>query len=122
MNDLETSSLEQQVDEVIAAYLEAERTGEAPNFDEVLARHPELADALRSFFADRACFARVAGPPAHPADGQPTPPKQQAASLSTVDACRYVGLQPHARGGLGEVFTATDTELHRKVALKRLQD
>jgi eukaryotic-like serine/threonine-protein kinase len=40
----------------------------------------------------------------------------------TRDVGRYVDLQPHARGGLGEVFEATDTELHRLVALKRLQD
>jgi eukaryotic-like serine/threonine-protein kinase len=40
---------------------------------------------------------------------------------SSGDASRYRILRPHARGGIGEVYVAEDTELHRQVALKEIQ-
>jgi serine/threonine-protein kinase len=54
------------------------------------------------------------------------PPRAAHASdLPTVDARppagRYRVLRPHAQGGLGEVFVAEDTELHRPIALKQIQ-
>ena len=39
---------------------------------------------------------------------------------SSSTSGRYRILRPHARGGLGEVLVARDTELHREVAVKRL--
>src|SRR5262249_47482836 len=40
----------------------------------------------------------------------------------TSDGQRYRILGPYARGGLGAVFEALDTELNRKVALKQIRD
>lgn len=43
-------------------------------------------------------------------------------SDATAKAGRYQIVRPHAAGGLGEVFVAVDTELHREIALKLIKD
>ena len=55
------------MDEIIAAYLEADHRGEAPDPAELLARYPDLADDLRSFFANRDRFWQLVQPLAPPA-------------------------------------------------------
>ncbi len=44
---------EERLDAVIAEYVRAVETGQAPEQGELLARHPDLAPELATYFADR---------------------------------------------------------------------
>ncbi len=121
----ESDERQQRLEAILADYLQAVEVGQVPNRTKLLAQHPDLADELAAFFANRAEFAKLAGPvvplPAEAAtlglDGAATGPV-------VGESLRYFGdyeiLEEIARGGMGVVFKARQVSLNRVVALKMI--
>src|SRR5262245_32414247 len=96
---------EEELDEVIADYLEAVDAGRRPDTGAWLARHPRLADRLARFFADDEQLGGVAS------HLRATPPARFG---------DYELLGEPARGGMGVVYKARQVSLNRTVALKMI--
>jgi WD40 repeat protein/predicted Ser/Thr protein kinase len=116
-------SSNQHLNEVLAAYLQAVDAGQAPDRQEVLARHPELAEALQAFFADHDRMKQAAEPPS-PSETPTLAPGEAAPVAASLGRVRYFGdyelLEEIARGGMGVVYKARQASLQRTVALKMI--
>ncbi len=117
---------EQRVNEVIADYLAACEAGSPPDRDELLARHPDIADSLAAFLADHAHMRRaIPAPGPRPrmksATLPPNGPRPVAPPLGSI---KYFGdyelLEEIARGGMGVVYRARQVSLNRVVAVKMI--
>src|ERR1700722_9759962 len=113
-----TPSREQRLEEILASYLQAVDAGHAPDRDELLARHPDLAGELSIFLSNQGHVQAHAVP----YQGVTLPPSTtEPAPGMTV---RYIGdyelLQELARGGMGVVFRARQVSLNRIIALKMI--
>jgi tRNA A-37 threonylcarbamoyl transferase component Bud32 len=111
------------LDEVLADYLQQVEAGVVPDREALLTRHPELADRLRAFFADYDRLDRQAADLHLSAD----PERTVGASGGEAGGrplVRYFGnyelLEEIARGGMGVVYKARQTNLNRIVALKMI--
>jgi WD40 repeat protein len=130
----DATGTEGRLHEVMAAYVEAVETGQEPDRREILARHPELASELETFFADHDRLRRLASPLRAAAEAaqrqavgallapliEPGPDGRTSAG----DVVRYFGdyeiLGEIARGGMGVVYRARQVSLNRPVALKMI--
>src|ERR1700722_4842487 len=110
------------LDPITAAYLEAAEAGMPPDRQELLARHPHLAERLAAFFADFDQMNRLAGPLR--IDGPPTTDAIAPSPEPALPRVRYFGdyelLEEIARGGMGVVYKARQLSLQRDVALKMI--
>ena len=66
--------------------------------------------------------ARLGSARTEPDGDAPDQSATMSLGTATSDGQRFRVLRPHARGGLGAVFVALDSELHREVALKQILD
>jgi serine/threonine protein kinase len=91
MNDqpIETSAHEQQLNEILLAYVEAVQAGQAPDQSQLLAAHPDLAADLTEFFASHDKIDRLVAPLRSPALDEPS---------SSNGGRRFRGLDPLASG------------------------
>jgi WD40 repeat protein len=123
-----SSEHEERLHAVLHEYLQGVDAGQAPDRQELLARHPDLVVELEAFFADQDRLDRVARP-LRPAAGV------GAGETSTLDAggvtadgapdtVRNFGdyelLTEIARGGMGIVYKARQVSLNRLVAVKMI--
>jgi WD40 repeat protein len=124
---------EQRLHEVLHAYLQAVDAGQAPDQQQILRQHPDLADGLAEFFTDQekldqlAHSLRPAAPVASPpVDGEPrtVPPSAASTGSASPGTVRFFGdyelLEEIARGGMGVVYKARQFSLNRTVALKMI--
>jgi WD40 repeat protein/tRNA A-37 threonylcarbamoyl transferase component Bud32 len=98
---------EQQLDEVITAYLQAVEAGQPIDQTRWLERYPDLAADLAEYFAGQQSVERVAEP-----------------FRGEGSRIRYFGdyelLEEIARGGMGVVYKARQVKLQRIVAVKMI--
>src|SRR5262245_27098774 len=104
--------------DVLAQYIAGEEAGSAPDQQELLARHPQFADDLREFFANRERIKRLAEPLRGAAEigGD--------ISVHSLGKVRYFGdyelLEEVAAGGMGIIYKARQRSLNRIVAVKMI--
>jgi hypothetical protein len=122
---------EPRLNAILAEFLRAIEAGQTPDRQELLARHPDIADDLAAFFADHDRMHQLAAPlrPLEEAVSAPpgeatVAPQNSSSTAAPLDKIRYFGdyelLEEIAHGGMGVVYKARQVSLNRPVALKMI--
>src|SRR5262245_50383228 len=116
-------SSEQRLQEILHSYLQAIDAGKAPDQEEIVRQHPDLADELRAFFADQKKLDLLAKSMGGGSLTEGLPNREMPAPAVGIKV-RYIGdyevLEEIARGGMGIVYKARQVSLQRLVALKMI--
>lgn len=105
------------LEQVIADFIRSSETGASPDRRQILDRHPEIAEDLQQFFAQRDRLNLIAEPIRGFSDDmfRAVGPGQQISYVGN-----YELVQEIARGGMGIVYKARQTTLGRIVAVKMI--
>jgi WD40 repeat protein/tRNA A-37 threonylcarbamoyl transferase component Bud32 len=119
----DASTRSRRLEEVLHAYLQAVDAGEKPDREELLRRHPDLADELRAYLDDQDRMLELARSfrerPTLLPDTAEKPATPVAAELGSFGD--YELLEKIAEGGMGVVYKARHLKLNRTVALKMIR-
>jgi membrane protein YdbS with pleckstrin-like domain len=77
----ENSGQSEQLNQIIAHYLKAVESGEAPDREELIERHPDFADDLKSFFADHDKMKELTEPMEPVAQAEEETPGSEARTI-----------------------------------------
>lgn len=118
---------DEQFDRIVHQYYQAVEAGETVQPEAFIRQHSEHENELRSFFADLHALDDLPGLGAMERTTDPSVSRSSHASVPSVsagDRITYIGqyrlLEEIARGGMGVVFKARQTNLNRIVALKMI--
>ena len=120
-------SREEQLDELLERWEESTERGETITPEELCRECPELIAELRKQIDDLESMNQLLNLSEEPTDQEEPNNGRDTLEDSEINdehlAAPIALKQPrfHAKGGLGVVFTASDSQLHRDVAVKLLQ-